>query len=84
MPACAAPAMFGQDGQRGSLMVTEDFLLWGAVLCLGFVAGAAIYFEAASFRRSKSLSGSHGFGRHSRPASAKIKKLKRVAKGETP
>ncbi|TIW05599.1 MAG: hypothetical protein E5V74_02270 [Mesorhizobium sp.] len=57
--------MFGHDGQRGSLMATEDFLLWGAVLCLGFIAGAAIYFEQASFRRSKGLSASHGFGRRS-------------------
>lgn len=46
-------------------MATEDFLLWGAVLCLGFIAGAAIYFEQASFRRSKGLSASHGFGRRS-------------------
>ncbi|TGQ05684.1 MULTISPECIES: hypothetical protein [unclassified Mesorhizobium] len=59
--------MFKQDDQRGSSMATEDFLLWGAVPCLGFIAGAAIYFERASFRRSKGLSASHGFGRHSRP-----------------
>ncbi|TIW04181.1 MAG: hypothetical protein E5V77_01325 [Mesorhizobium sp.] len=71
--------MFGQDGQRGSLMVTEDFLLWGAVLCLGFIAGAAIYFERASFRRSKGLSASHG----SRPHHPKSE-LKREAKGKTP
>ncbi|AZO05449.1 hypothetical protein EOA27_04910 [Mesorhizobium sp. M2A.F.Ca.ET.037.01.1.1] len=75
--------MFGQDGQRGSLMVTEDFLLWGAVLCLGFIAGAAIYFERASFRRSKGLSASHGFGRRSRPHHPKSE-LKREAKGKTP
>ncbi|WP_292495139.1 hypothetical protein [Mesorhizobium sp.] len=64
-------AILEQDDQRGSLMATEDFLLWGAVLCLGFIAGAAIYFEQASFRRSKSLSGNHGFGRRSPPRQPK-------------
>lgn len=41
-------------------MSAEDILLWGAVLCLGFIAGVAIYFEMASFRRSKRRSAGHG------------------------
>lgn len=43
-------------------MSTEDILLWGAVLCLAFIAGAAIYFDLASFRRSKRLSADHDLG----------------------
>ncbi|MBN9551204.1 MAG: hypothetical protein J0H31_20660 [Alphaproteobacteria bacterium] len=48
-------------------MSTEDIPLWVAVFCLGFIAGAAIYFDLASFRRSKRLSADHDFGCHPRP-----------------
>ncbi|MGX7876750.1 hypothetical protein ACVDG5_032415 [Mesorhizobium sp. ORM6] len=44
-------------------MSAGDILLWAAVPCLGFIAGAALYFELASFKRSKRLSASHGVGR---------------------
>lgn len=39
-------------------MSAEDILLWGAVLCLAFIAGAAIYSGLASFSRSKRPSAS--------------------------
>ena len=47
-------------------MSAEDVLLWGAVLCLGFIAGVAIYFELASFKRSRRSPTTHGFERRSR------------------
>ncbi|MDG4887871.1 MULTISPECIES: hypothetical protein [unclassified Mesorhizobium] len=47
-------------------MSAEDILLWGAVLCLGLLAGVAIYFELASFKRSRRSPASHGFERRSR------------------
>lgn len=41
-------------------MSVEDILLLGAVLCLGFIAGATIYFEMASLRKHKRLSAGYG------------------------
>ncbi|BCM20892.1 hypothetical protein [Mesorhizobium sp. J8] len=63
-------------------MSAEDILLWGAVLVLGFIAGAAIYFESASFRESERLSASHSASRRSPAESAENKSLQRGAKGK--
>ena len=64
-------------------MSAEDILLWGAVLVLGFIAGAAIYFESASFRKSERLPASRGSARRSPASSAENKTAKRGAKGKT-
>ncbi|WP_189343925.1 MULTISPECIES: hypothetical protein [unclassified Mesorhizobium] len=52
----------------------EDILLWGAVLCLTFIAGAAIYFELPSSKTGKHPSAGYGFGRRSRSRRPKTKR----------
>ncbi|OBQ57816.1 hypothetical protein EB233_08590 [Mesorhizobium erdmanii] len=62
-------------------MSAQDFLLLGAVLCLVFIAGAAIYFDLATFRRSKHLSASQGFG-HVSPSRQPHKGIEAKSKKE--
>jgi hypothetical protein len=53
-------------------MSTQDILLWGAMLCLGFIGGAAIYFEMASSKRSKRPTASHGPEGHSHQPKTRV------------
>ncbi|WP_192248504.1 hypothetical protein [Mesorhizobium silamurunense] len=64
-------------------MTAEDILLWGAVLSLASMAGAALYLELPSSKRGKRAPASFGFGRSSWSSQAENKTLKRGAKGKT-
>lgn len=51
----ALPYLLKRNLER--VMSVEDILMWGAVLCLAFIAGAAVYFELAAYRRIHHSSG---------------------------